>query len=301
MRDLFLTKLAEAAEVTDKMLDRLLTSEAERGEIYRPKLLVEAMRYAALSPGKRLRPLIVIETARLFHRHDEGVVRAAAAVECIHAYSLVHDDLPALDDDDVRRDRPTLHRQFGEATAILAGDALLTIAFDILADPAVDRDPLVCAAMVGALARAAGVGGMVGGQVLDIEGEGRTLTDAQISRVQAMKTGALFRFAAQAGAFLGHAAEEDRHRLLDFGSAFGRAFQIADDLIDVVASAEEAGKATGKDGARGKATLVASHGVAEARTMLALATGEAVQMLDFFGPRANVLAEAARYLEIGTG
>jgi farnesyl diphosphate synthase len=299
MRDLFLTRLAEAAEATDRMLDRLLTFEAERGEVYRPKLLIEAMRYAVLSPGKRLRPFIVIETARLFHRHDEGVIRAAAALECVHAYSLVHDDLPALDDDNVRRGRPTLHRQFGEAAAILAGDALLTIAFDVLADPLVDRDPLVCAAMVGALARAAGVGGMVGGQMLDIEGEGRTLTDAQIARVHAMKTGALFRFAAQAGAFLGHAAEDDRHRLLDFGSAFGRAFQIADDLIDATLSPEEAGKATDKDAARGKATFVTSHGVAEARTMLGLAAGEAVQILEFFGPRADVLAEAARYVEIG--
>jgi farnesyl diphosphate synthase len=298
MRDLFLSRLAEDAEATNKVLDRLLTREAERGEVYRPKLLVEAMRYAALSPGKRLRPFIVIETARLFHRHDEGVVRAAAALECVHAYSLVHDDLPAMDNDDVRRGRPTVHKQFGEAAAILAGDALLTLAFDIIADPAVDRDPLVCAALVGALARAAGVGGMAGGQMLDIEAEGRELDDSQIVRLQAMKTGALFRFAAQAGAFLGHAAEDDRHRLLNFGSAFGRAFQIADDLIDATALPEDAGKATDKDAARGKATLVGRHGVAEAKTMLAMAAAEASEILQFFGSRADLLAEAARYFAI---
>jgi farnesyl diphosphate synthase len=298
MRDLFLNRLAEDAEATNKMLDRLLTRDAERGEVYRPKLLVEAMRYAALSPGKRLRPFIVIETARLFHRHDEGVVRAAAALECVHAYSLVHDDLPAMDNDDVRRGRPTVHKQFGEAAAILAGDALLTLAFDIIADPLVDKDPLVCAALVGALARAAGVGGMAGGQMLDIEAEGRQLDDEQIVRLQAMKTGALFRFAAQAGAFLGHAAEDDRHRLLNFGSAFGRAFQIADDLIDATALPEDVGKATDKDAARGKATLVGRHGVAEAKTMLAMAAAEATEILQFFGSRADLLAEAARYVAI---
>ena len=298
MRDRFLMRLSEAAEQTDAMLDRLLGPEPERGETYRPKLLLDAMRYAVLGPGKRLRPFLLIESARLFHRHDEGVVRAAAALECVHAYSLVHDDLPAMDDDDIRRGRPTVHKEFGEATAILAGDALLTLAFDILADPAVDPDALVCAAAIGALARAAGIGGMAGGQMLDIEAEGLTLTDEQIVRLQAMKTGALFRFATQCGAFLGHAAESERHLLIDFGAAFGRAYQIADDLIDATGIAETVGKATDKDAARGKATLVGLRGVAEAKTMLAVAAEEAAQLLKPFGSHGEVLAEAARYVAV---
>ena len=180
MTDAFEARLAEDAALTDAMLDSLLTAEPQRGEIARPARLLEAMRYAALGPGKRLRPFLLIETARLFGRADAGVIRAAAALECVHAYSLVHVGLPAMDDDAFRRGRPTPHRAFGEATAILAGDALLTLAFDILADPAVDPEPLTCATLVGALARAAGLGGMAGGQMLDLEAEGASLDEAAI-------------------------------------------------------------------------------------------------------------------------
>src|SRR5690606_4438327 len=221
--------------------------------ILRPSRVTESMRYAALAGGKRLRPFLVVETARLFGTEGDGVLRAAAAIECVHCYSLVHDDLPAMDNDDMRRGQPTTHRKYDEATAILAGDALLTYAFDILADEPTDPDPAIRVALVRTLARASGLGGMVGGQLLDLEAEGRfgdgkplPLTDKEILRLQSMKTGALLMAGVEMGAILGRATKEERDTLLRYGRALGQAFQIADDLLDEEADAATVGKATGK-------------------------------------------------------
>ncbi|MCC6982838.1 MAG: polyprenyl synthetase family protein [Bauldia sp.] len=231
----FQGRLRANAEALEPVLEGLLSGEARAGEIARPGRLLEAMRYAVLGAGKRLRPFLLVETARLFGREPSGgVLRAAAALECVHCYSLAHDDLPAMDDDDMRRGRPSLHRAFDEATAILAGDGLLTLAFDILADPATDHDAELRASLVAGLARAAGLGGMVGGQAFDIAGgEDR-------ERMLRMKTAALFRFAAEAGALLGRAAPAARARLASFGEALGVAFQLADDIADNDAHANPA-------------------------------------------------------------
>ncbi len=258
--------------------------------------LASAMAYAALGPGKRLRPFVLIESARLFGREGDGVVRAAAALECVHCYSLVHDDLPAMDDDDMRRGRPTVHRAFDEATAILAGDALLTLAFAILADPATDDDANVRAKLAAGLAEAAGAGGMAGGQMIDLAAEGADLDQAAVTDMQAMKTGALFRYAAEAGAILGRAGDGDRARLARYGAALGAAFQLADDLIDATAHAATAGKATAKDAKRGKATVVKLRGIDGARALLAEKVAEAVAILEPFGARATVLADVARFV-----
>ncbi len=289
----FHSELKAAAAATERMLDSLLAAAPSPGETARPTRLLDAMRYAALGPGKRLRPFLVIETARLLGRTDDGVVRAAAALECVHCYSLVHDDLPAMDDDDVRRGRPTTHRAFDEATAILAGDALLTIAFGILANAATDSDPAVRGELLAGLADASGIGGMAGGQMLDLAGEAGD--EASIRTMQAMKTGALFRYACEAGAILGHGDEAARERLARFGATLGLAFQIADDLIDVTGDAATAGKATAKDADKGKTTLVGIHGVQGARRILDEAVEEAVALLSPFGNAADVLVDAARF------
>jgi farnesyl diphosphate synthase len=294
MTETFDTRRAAAAKATDAALDRLLTATPRAGEIARPPRLLEAMRYATLSPGKRLRPFLLIEGARLFDARGPAVVECAAALECVHAYSLVHDDLPAMDDDDFRRGRPTVHRAFDQATAILAGDALLTFAFDIVAS--LDADGATRAALGGLLARAAGMGGMAGGQHLDLATEGARPDEAAIRRLQAMKTGALFRFACEGGAALGGASPPDQARLRQFGEALGLAFQIADDLIDATATPEVAGKATAKDAGRGKATLVALHGIDAARTLLGRTVDTAVELLAPYGARADVLREAARFV-----
>jgi len=300
----FLDSLARDGARVEAMLARLLGAEAPAGETVRPERLLEAMRHAVLGGGKRLRPFLLIEAARLFGAEDEGVLRAAAALEMVHCYSLVHDDLPQMDDDDLRRGRPTVHRAFDEATAILAGDALLTLAFDTLADPATHGEAAVRADLVLRLARASGLGGMVGGQMLDLTAEGRwsadgaavTLGDGEIRRLQAMKTGALLRFPLEAGAIMAGAAAADVARLGRFGAMIGLAFQIADDLLDVEASPEAMGKATGKDAARGKGTLVALHGVAAMKTELERLVGAAQDELAIDGARAEILREAARFI-----
>ncbi|HVZ13118.1 MAG TPA: polyprenyl synthetase family protein, partial [Bauldia sp.] len=217
-----------AAAATEAFLDGALSPDNAAV----PERLTAAMRHAALGAGKRLRPFLVIESARLLGLGGDGPMRAGAALECVHCYSLVHDDLPAMDDDDMRRGRPTVHRAFDEATAILAGDALLTMAFAILADPATDPDARIRAALVTGLAEAAGAAGMVGGQQIDLAAENQMLADGDIARLQAMKTGALFRFACEAGAIMGRASADKRARLVAYGAAFGAIFQLADDLID---------------------------------------------------------------------
>ena len=299
----FSRRLAAVADAVEAHLDELLSDAVRRGEIARPARLLAAMRHAVLGGGKRLRPFLVVETARLLGR--DGVLPAAAALELLHCYSLVHDDLPAMDDDDLRRGRPTVHRAFDEATAILAGDALHSLAFACLADPACDPDPAVRAELVLGLARAAGLGGMVGGQMLDLSAEGRwgdaRMGESEVRRLQAMKTGALLAFAVEAGAILGRASPEVRARLLAYGRALGAAFQVADDLLDREASAEAAGKRTGKDAEKGKATLVDLLGPAGARTECDRLVCEALAALDGFGPQADVLREAARFTGARTG
>jgi len=257
-----------------------------------------AMRHGVLNGGKRLRPFLVVESAALFSADSGAALRVAAALECVHCYSLIHDDLPAMDDDDLRRGQPTVHKAFDEATAILAGDALLTLAFDVIADEATALPADRRAALVLALARAAGAGGMVGGQMLDLEAERKRPDEAGIITLQAMKTGALIRFACEAGAIVAGAAPTDRERLAEFGSAIGLAFQLADDLLDLTADAKQMGKATNKDAAAGKATLVALHGPDWARGQLHGLIDQAHALLDPYGEQTALLKAAATFVAI---
>ncbi|RWK42082.1 polyprenyl synthetase family protein [Mesorhizobium sp.] len=280
----------------EALLRRLLDDRPLSGEIARPQRLMKAMRHGVLNGGKRLRPFLVMESAALFSADGEAALRVAAALECVHCYSLIHDDLPAMDDDDLRRGQPTVHKAFDEATAILAGDALLALAFDIIADEATMLPAERRAALVLALARAAGGGGMVGGQMLDLEAERIRPEEAGIIRLQAMKTGALIRFACEAGAILAGAPAADRERLAEFGSAIGLAFQLADDLLDLTADARQMGKATGKDAAAGKATLVALHGANWARDQLQGLVDQAHALLCPYGEDAVLLKQAAEFV-----
>jgi farnesyl diphosphate synthase len=258
------------------------------------------MRYATLGGGKRLRPFLTVETARALGRQDEGPRRAGAAIECVHAYSLIHDDLPSMDDDDLRRGRPTTHRAFGEATAILAGDALQALAFEILADPATDSIAEVRAALCAGLARAIGLAGMVGGQMLDIDAERSTapLSVKEIARLQAMKTGALLRFSVEAGSRLAGAGAKASAALSAYGRAIGAAFQIADDILDAEGDAVTLGKRAGKDAGRNKATLVGALGIEGARRELARLVDEALSAVDAagVGARGDVLRATARFV-----
>jgi farnesyl diphosphate synthase len=260
------------------------------------------MRYASLGGGKRLRPFLVVESAALFKVAPQNALMAGAALECVHCYSLAHDDLPAMDNDDLRRGRPTTHKAFDEATAILAGDGLLTFAFDILSRPETHPDAEVRLKLVTALARAAGLGGMVGGQMLDLAAEGRFdasppgLGEQDVKTLQAMKTGALLRFGCHAGAILGK-ADQGRWTALDrYGSALGEAFQIADDLLDLEGDPATVGKATGKDAAAHKATQVGVLGPAAARRRLDGLVAEAQAALGPFGSEADILKAAARFV-----
>lgn len=257
--------------------------------------LHEAMRYACLGGGKRMRPFLALETAKLFSVDEACALRVACAVEMVHCYSLVHDDLPAMDDDDMRRGRPTVHKAFDEATAILAGDALLTKAFEVLAHPLTHADPGVRADLVLALALASGADGMVGGQQIDLAAEGESLDIGQITRLQRLKTGAIIGFAAQSGAILGKAPAHIRHTLVAFAHDLGLAFQMADDLIDVEGSAVEAGKATGKDAKLGKATFVSILGPERARAQATLLAEQAARHLDLFDEKAAHLRALAQW------
>lgn len=292
---LFSQRLADAVQTTEAELARLLDAEAVKGA---PERLVAAMRHAALAGGKRLRPFLVLEAARLFDAAPARALRAGAALECIHCFSLVHDDLPGMDNDDMRRGRPTVHKAFDEWTAILAGDALLTLAFEILADEATHVDPAVRSQLVVLIGKAAGAAGMTGGQCLDLAfdklGEPAAPDLAHVRKLQAMKTGALIRAACEAGAILGGAADAQRAALVRYGEALGAAFQIADDLLDVEGDAAVVGKAVGKD-AR-KATVVALLGPAEAKVRLEELRLQAVATLAPFGTRAEILAEAATFV-----
>jgi farnesyl diphosphate synthase len=297
----FLARLDAVAAETEALLDRLLAPTATEGEIDRPLRLIEAMRYASLGGGKRFRPFLVVESAGLFAVPRQNALMAGAALECVHCYSLVHDDLPAMDNDALRRGQPTAHRKFDEATAILAGDGLLTFAFDILSRRETHADASVRIELVGALSRAAGIGGMAGGQLLDLAAEGRFGARQQrgerdVRMLQAMKTGALLRFACQAGGILAAATAQQRHALERYGAAVGEAFQIADDLLDVEGDPALVGKSTGKDAAAGKATMVSLLGTAGAKARLQHLVAEAESALAPFGEAAAVLIEGAHFV-----
>ena len=295
----FNDRLAATAHATERMLEALLADEPLPGETTRPARFMTAMRYASLGGGKRLRPFLMVESARLFGVAGEGVLRAACALEMVHCYSLVHDDLPAMDDDDLRRGRPTTHKAFDEATAILVGDGLLTYAFDVTADPKTHPDPAVRAELVLQLARHAGFGGMVGGQILDLEAEAATAphTAEGVVRIQSMKTGALLHYAVLVGAIMGNADAGATAAMSRYGKAVGAAFQVADDILDIEADAEALGKKTGKDADRNKATLVAAIGLEAARARRDALAEEAIRALDAIpqGANADVLKEAARF------
>jgi farnesyl diphosphate synthase len=299
----FHARLDAVAAETEALLDRLLVADQANGENARPARLLEAMRYAALGGGKRFRPFLVVESAALFDVPRHNGLMAGAALECVHCYSLVHDDLPAMDNDALRRGQPTAHRKFDEATAILAGDGLLTFAFDILARRETHADPAIRAELVLALARAAGIGGMAGGQMLDLAAEGRfaghvplKLGADDVRQLQAMKTGALLRFGCQAGGILAAATSTQRDALERYGAALGEAFQIADDLLDLEGDPALVGKQTGKDAAAGKATMVSALGIAGAKTRLSKLVAEAETALAPFGDKAATLIAGAHFV-----
>ncbi len=279
--------LAAIARDIDAMFDALLPVEGRLGE---------AMRYAAMGGGKRLRPLLLTATAAMHGADRSHALRAAAAIEAIHAYSLVHDDLPCMDDDAMRHGKPSTHAAFGEAVAVLAGDGLQAFAFEVLADPATSGDPFVRAELVQVLAGASGAGGMVGGQMLDIEGEGRALDVPAITRMQQLKTGALLSAAVEMGAVMGKVAPEGRVHLKGYARAIGLAFQIADDLLDHSGDAAKAGKALRKDAAAGKQTFVALVGEGRAREQAQMLTEQAIAHLGSYGQEADLLRALARYI-----
>jgi len=294
----FAKRLDKTAEETEALLGELLGDRLETDEITRPKRLMDAMRYSSLGGGKRLRPFLVVESAAVFDVPRSSALLVGAALECIHCYSLIHDDLPAMDNSDLRRGRPTLHKKTDDATAILAGDGLLTLAFDIVTRDEIHRDPTVRLLLTRALARASGIGGMVGGQILDLAGEGRfgDREPVDVARLQQMKTGALLRYGCISGALLGQASPQEYQALDDYGKALGEAFQIADDLLDVEGDAAALGKPAGADAALGKTTFVTQLGIegAKQRVRDLLARGDSA--LSIFGAKGDVLRATSRFV-----
>ncbi|MDO7844104.1 polyprenyl synthetase family protein [Sphingomonas immobilis] len=283
--------LADVAEDIDRRLDGLLAVPGDpRRDLY------EAMRHAAIGGGKRLRPLLVYATARLFGVDRDCAGRVGVAIECIHVYSLIHDDLPAMDDDDMRRGKPTVHKAYSEATAILAGDSLHALAFEVLADVDTHPDPFVRAELVLDLARAAGPAGMAGGQMMDLEAEKTTFDLPTITRLQALKTGALIASAVEMGAILGKLSPEGRTPLRGYARDIGLAFQIADDLLDIEGDEAAVGKALRKDGDAGKETFVSLLGLERAREQARLLVDQAIAHLSHYGPEADLLREIARFI-----
>ncbi|MFZ0694939.1 MAG: polyprenyl synthetase family protein [Alphaproteobacteria bacterium] len=283
--------LAEAADAVSEEMERLLPA----GEGLEAKVF-EGMQYAIMAGGKRLRPFLLMTSAQLFGVARKSALRAAAAIEMVHTYSLVHDDLPAMDDDSLRRGKPTCHVKFGEATAILVGDALLTLAFGILTDPATHSDPEVRCELVTALAAAAGAKGMVGGQMMDLEAENQILDIGAITRLQRLKTGELIAVSCEAGAILGKAREPLRHALKAYAHDLGLAFQITDDLLDTLGSEKDLGKKVGKDAHAGKATFVSILGVERARAQAQMLADQAVAHLEAFEDKAELLRDVARFV-----
>jgi farnesyl diphosphate synthase len=288
--DFLADAMAESAALVEAQLEALLPlPEAAEAR------LIEAMRYATLGGGKRLRAFLVMQSAALFTVNTTCAARVAAAVEMLHAYSLVHDDLPAMDDDDLRRGKPSCHKAFDEATAILAGDALQTRAFEVLAEADTHADPEARCELVMALAYASGARGMAGGQMIDMLAEGTVLGAPEITRLQALKTGRLIQFSAEAGAILGRASPQQRHLLAAYGRELGGAFQIFDDVLDQTGAAGELGKTAGKDAAQGKATMVSILGLERARAQAEHLADQAAQHLESFGERAELLRQLARF------
>ncbi|MDQ2879475.1 MAG: polyprenyl synthetase family protein [Pseudomonadota bacterium] len=285
------TALRDIGADVDRRLDQLLAiPDDPRADLYR------AMRHAAIGGGKRLRPLLVFATASLFGVDRDCAGRAATAIECIHVYSLIHDDLPAMDDDDVRRGKPTVHKLFGEAIAVLAGDCLHALAFEILADPATHPDPFVRIELVLDLARAAGPAGMAGGQAMDLEAEKTSFDLATVTRLQAMKTGALIAASVEAGAILGRLAPEGRTGLRGYARDLGLAFQIADDILDVEGDEAAVGKALHKDEGAGKETFLSLLGLPRAREQARMLVDQAIDHLRNYGPEADLLRAIARFV-----
>jgi len=283
----------EVADAVNRTISRLLP-ETDLAEAQ----LYDAMRHGTLSGGKRLRPFLAVEAAFLFNVDSSRARRVAAAIEFVHCYSLIHDDLPAMDDAALRRGHPTVHKQFDDATAILAGDALLTLAFEILSDPETHPDPHVRCQLITELAKAAGGHGMVGGQMLDLiaERDGVEFDVGEISRLQRMKTGKLMAFACESGAILGKAGEPQRRALRNFAHDLGLAFQVTDDILDVEADPQDTGKDTGKDEAAGKATFVSTLGKDAARERAEMVVQQACNHLWIFEGRADMLKELAEYV-----
>jgi len=283
--------MADSARSVEDTLERLLPKSD-----FPEKKLFDAMRYGVLGGGKRLRPFLVLSTAKIFGVGDECALRTAAAVECIHCYSLIHDDLPAMDNSDLRRGRPTVHKQYEDATAILAGDALLTLAFEILADPRTHEDPAVRCRLITTLAKASGVHGMVGGQMLDLIAETTPLDIGAITRLQRLKTGELIAFSAEAGAILGKASSQHHNSLRAYAHDLGLAFQIIDDLLDAEGTEAETGKSIGRDAKAGKATFVTVLGADRARNQAKLLSEQAIGHLGIFDGRAKNLEDVARFV-----
>lgn len=283
--------MADTVEQVEAAVDVLLPKVDMR-----EARLYEAMRYGSLGGGKRLRPFLVMEGARMFNVNPACALRTAAAVEFIHCYSLIHDDLPAMDDSDLRRGRPTVHLQYDEATAILAGDGLLTLAFEVLADPETHEDPQIRCKLVTGLAKAAGPRGMVGGQMLDLIAETEAFDIGAITRLQRMKTGELIAFSAMAGGILGRASPPQLHALQAYAHDLGLAFQIADDLLDVEGTEAETGKPVGRDEGANKATFVSILGVDRARDQARRLADQAAAHLDIFESRADMLKQVASYV-----
>ena len=284
-------RMDDVSDAINKTIQRLLP-ETDLAEAP----LFEAMRYGTLNGGKRLRPFLVMETSALFGVDPLRARRAAAAVEFVHCYSLIHDDLPAMGDAQLRRGKPATHVAFDEPTAILAGDALLALAFQILSEPETHEDPRVRCELVCMLAQAAGGHGLCGGQMLDLIGEKADFDLGSISRLQRMKTGKLISFACEAGAVLGKASESNRRALVNYANDLGLAFQVTDDILDVESSVEETGKDSGKDAAAGKATFVSTMGKEQARQRAEMLVQQAIAHLNIFQGRADILKEMARYV-----
>ncbi len=285
------SRLQETAARVSEALDALLP-RPQGPEAY----LLAAMRHGALGGGKRLRPFLTLETGRLFDADEAALLRVACAIECVHCFSLIHDDLPCMDDDDLRRGRPTVHKAFDEATALLAGDALLAFAFELLADPETHRDPQMRTLLIASLAKATGAQGMIGGQALDMAGADAGGDLIAITRMNRMKTGALFNLAVEAGALLGVASEEGRHALVRYAQDVGLAFQLADDLLDLQGAPDQTGKAVGKDAAAGKRNFVTVLGEQAARARLRLLAAQAKGHLAIFGPRATMLSDIVDFV-----
>lgn len=283
--------LKQAAEAVNAEMERLLPlPDGPEARV------VEAMRYSSLDGGKRLRPFLVLQSAALFNVAPSSALRVGCAIEMVHCYSLIHDDLPCMDDDDLRRGRPTCHRRFDEATALLAGDALLTRAFDVLAAEPTHADPAVRCALVAELAHSAGAAGMVGGQMIDLRAAELTMDVAAITRLQQMKTGRLIGFSCEAGAVLAKVSPNLRQALRNYAHDLGLAFQIADDLLDVEGDCAQVGKRVGKDADAGKATFVSVLGVDRARAQARLLADQACAHLDPFGDKADLLRATARFV-----